>query len=323
MIIFNNSKEMTDSLNTQPPSANVGASYSKIINAEAYNNLMTNQHLYISTSDKYIFNFIQEVASSSPTVLEVVEVGCGPARVTKGMSKIKNINLKALDLDPDFISYANNILPDIKFFNQSIISFKNTVPVDIFYSQGFHHHLEKGALTESYLKNIYDQLNNGGYYIIGDEFIPNYKNEQDRELKIVIWYSHIIAHALKNNYDYLAQEEAKTLLDDINEGRSIKTIKNTQQIELVLKSVTEIDDAAKKDTSEAEKLARDFLFNLAGEAEKTEENDQTVVLSRGDYKICEEVFRNEIEKVGFKIINSKAFGPIDNIGAMVVYILQK
>ena len=47
---------------------------------------------------------------------------------------------------------------------------------------------------------------------MSDEFIPEYENEDERNIKLTIWYAHVIANAIKQNYQYLAQEEAKTSL---------------------------------------------------------------------------------------------------------------
>ena len=51
--------------------------------------------------------------------------------------------------------------------------------------------------------------------------------------------------------------------------------------------------------------------------------DNTIDLSRHDYKICNKVLESEIYETGFSVECIKAFGPINDIGAMVVYVLKK
>ncbi len=299
------------------------SSYSEIISAEDYNNLMTTQHLYIHISDAYIARVIDDRAKKGAR--EVVELGCGPARIIGLVRQTKEINLTGVDIDKEFIEYAKNKLKgkQVEIVNSDICTYKHAKPVDIFYSQGFHHHMPKGEVTNSYLKNVYSQLKPGGIYIIGDEFVPEYVSSEDREKKLVVWYSHIIANALSHNYTYLAEEEAKTLLDDLYEGRVDVIIKNTKQIDFVLSRVSAIDNAARaSDIKSVDKLVKEFLSGLEYFYEGSD-TAKEIVLSRGDYKVCDSVLRKEIEEVGFKVLNSKSFGPISNIGAMVVYVLEK
>ena len=202
-------------------------------------------------------------------------------------------------------------------------SYKHGKPVDIFYSQGFHHHMPKGKVTKSYLENIYSQLKPGGVYILSDEFVPEYTSSEDRERKLVVWYSHIIANALHNNYIYLAEEESKTLLDDLYEGRTTKNIKSKKQIDFILSRVSGIDNAARaSDIESTDRLVEDCLSGLEHFLD-SKDTAKEIILSRGDYKICDSVLRKEIEEVGFSVLNARSFGPISNIGAMVVYVLEK
>ena len=101
-------------------------------------------------------------------------------------------------------------------------------------------------------------------YIVGDEFIPDYQNEQERALKLVVWYSHIINNAIKKNYTFLAQEEAKTLLDDLQEGDVNIGYKNQAQIDFTLAKVSEIDIAAMQNNSKlATKLANEYIEKIS------------------------------------------------------------
>lgn len=302
---------------------NVGDSYSEIIQPQDYNRIMTQEHLYIDVADRYILKTIRE---RQPELMEIVELGCGPARVLYGASQIETINLTGVDVDEDFLTYAKEKLKNtsVSIMASDIEHYQHPKPVDIFYSQGLHHHIAKGTKTKNYLANIYGQLRRGGYYIVGDEFIPNYRNDEEREILIVVWYAHIIAHAMRHGYDYLAQEEAKTLLDDLYEGRQIRSIKNSEQILFTLSRVQAIDSYAREGKlTEAKSLAAEFLKNLQLLHNLVPSNDSTIDLSRGDFKISDQAFRNEVEEIGFVVDDVKFFGPIETIGAMGVYRLRK
>lgn len=303
--------------------SNVGASYSQIIDPKPYNEIMSKQHLYMALADQFAVNKIKELAIPSA---EVVELGCGPARILSLMSEIEGINLTGIDLDREFLDYARSLImkPNVQILEADVETYKHHKSVDIFCGHGVHHHIKKGIKTSSYLKNVYNSLKEGGFYILTDEFIPNYNNPKDREIKIVIWYSHIIAHAIKHKFTYLAQEETKTLLDDLFEGRTNKPIKSQEQIDLVLSKAVSIDEASRENNLEAAKrLAEEFLAELEIYHNLSSYGDATIELSRGDYKICESVFKQEIEEANFRIESVKSFGPIETIGAISVYTLRK
>lgn len=299
-------------------------SYSSIISPEDYNHIITFEHLYIRAADNFIEKIIRDLAAEKTK--EVVEIGCGPARVLQNIAKIPNINLTGVDADSVFLEYAARIIdnPSVNFRCEKIENFIHDKKVDIFYSQGFHHHVEKGEPTRNYLASIYNQLNSGGVYILSDEFIPNYGSENERSVKLVIWYAHIINNAMINNYNFLAVEEAKTLLDDLQEGDVNIGYKNDDQIHFTLSKVAEIDNAARECKLElAEQYAQEYLYQITKMFNTQQSNNLNMDLSRKDYKICDLVLRKEVEEVGFNIQATKTYGPIDNIGAMVVYILQK
>lgn len=302
--------------------------YSQIISPKDYNRIMSEQHLYISASDKFLTDVIRkEIGDSSSTKKQVVELGCGPGRIL-GLVRnaIPHANISAIEADETFVEYAKILVADlnIKIIVDDVERCQLGYPVDLFYSQGFHHHVSKEKKTNAYLRSIFNQLVPGGIYVLSDEFLPNYKSEEEREIKAIIWYSHIIAHAILHGYDYLAREEAKTLLDDIYEGRSSLHIKSNTQIDFVLSQVTTIDTYAR--SGEKDKLSEiisNFKKILETHHNLKAGGDITVDLSRHDYKICEDVLRSEVEKVGFTVEQIKSFGPIKDIGAMSVYVLRK
>ena len=168
---------------------NLGSAYSSIISPEDYNRLMSKEHLYINQSDIFITEKIREFAAKG--FKNVVELGCGPGKLLKRVIKVPDINLTGVDIDQVFIDYSKKLLKEcnnISIINQSVfdISFENKV--DIFYSGGFHHHIAPGDDRQKYLSHIRSLLRDDGYYIVGDEYIPNYTNNQERELLLVIWY---------------------------------------------------------------------------------------------------------------------------------------
>ena len=98
-----------------------------------------------------------------------------------------------------------------------------------------------------------------GYYIVGDEFIPDFINNEEREVNLILWHSHIIAYALKYNFEVLAQEEAHTLLDDIYGGREHPSYKNKAQIDCILKEAPLLDSLTQEENlAPAKKKHKNF-----------------------------------------------------------------
>jgi hypothetical protein len=129
---------------------------------------------------------------------------------------------------------------------------------------------------------------------------------------------------LSQGYNYLANEEAKTLLDDIYEGRQEPSIKNHAQIECVLKAVDEINNfATQGDTKEAAARAGVLLNNLESLHNLTQVGDDRIDLSRQDFKICKSEFIKEINEAGFIIESCKEFGNLDTFGGFIVWTLRK
>ncbi len=300
--------------------------YSQIIGPADYNRLIA-EHLYIGTADKAIARIVT-YHGNNDSPIEVVELGCGPARILPLLARVNGINLTGVDHDKTFIDYAQQVIRGQKLpasvVLDDVTTYRHCKPIDIAVSQGFHHHVMKGEPTRQYLLNVHSQLKRDGVYIVGDEYLPDYSNDDERLVRAAIWYSHIINAALQGNHQQLAVEEAKTLIDDLAEGTQEGVVKSEAQINLVLDSVSLIDRVARmNEAPQAEMLANSLVKQLASMRSATETSDPSMSLSRGDFKVCHRVFEQEVTAAGFVIAGVKSVGPIETIGGLVVYVLRK
>lgn len=301
--------------------------YSDIIDAENYNRIISKEHLYVPELDSAMFKLINHKFNQEG-LREIVEIGCGPNRQLPLISQIPNISLTAIDIDSHFVEYTKKNAKDlpVSVIEADILSYQHSKPVSIFYSQGVHHHIPKGNKTEQYLKNVFKQLQAGGYYILSDEFIPKYNTLHERDVRLIIWYSHVIANAMQNGFDYLAQEETKTLLDDLAEAKecSNRGVKTQEQLDLVFHSVNDIDFLSQSGDFDKARLLAESLLNRIGDLISYEENgDHSMEASRKDYKISRDEFIKEVEPIGFTVDEVVSIGPVDNIGGMQIYVLKK
>jgi len=295
--------------------------YSSIISPWDYNNIISEQHVYISWADQIVKQQIKHFKDDNNLLAcNVVEIWCWPWRVSDLIGSIDWVKLLWVDIDSVFLDYAkeNNEVDNIKFKYHNIIQSTFSEKFHVAYSIWMHHHLEKWKDTVHYLSNVYNSLLEWWVYIVSDEFLPEYTWDEDRDIKAIIWYSHVIAQALKNWHDFLAIEEAKTLLDDLSISHNQENIKTKEQIDMVLKFVLDIDGASEKNT-----LAYDLHKEIIGVINYNRSDDITVDLSRWDFKISDSVFRGEIKNIWFDIIDRIDVWPVNTIGWMSVYVLKK
>jgi SAM-dependent methyltransferase len=86
------------------------SNYSETILANDYNESMA-RHLYLPQSDFILAKSLREYYRQK-NLSNVVEVGCGPGRITSFIAQEllryrKDFKLIGLDIDSDFIKYAN------------------------------------------------------------------------------------------------------------------------------------------------------------------------------------------------------------------------
>lgn len=308
---------------SQPSVNNIG--YSQIISAEEYNHQVSNEHLYMAQADSFLEQLIIDHCQNRDSS-NIVELGSGPGRILPLIrNAAPNADITAVEIDPVFISYCDAFAKknNITLVQSDVENYRHNTPVDIFISHGLHHHVTKGLKTDTYLNNIKNSLKNDGRYFLVDEFLPNYANDKEREIRTIIWHSHIIAHAARKGFSNLAIEEAKILLDDVQEGRGVQWFKNIDQVKFVLESVQSIDEAARsKNSAEALPIVEQFLEKLETMINHIPTGDRTLDLSRHDFKISLEQLKSELNNACLVIEAIKAFGKIDTIGGVVVCVLK-
>lgn len=287
--------------------------YSDIIAPEVYNRLM-GVHSYIPASDRSIIAATRQHCSGAPRSC-VVEVGCGPGRITDKIAQnVPSACVIGVDHDAQFIAYAQRHVHKARIVHGDIMNYTPDSSVDVIVSQGFHHHVPK-AIVGVLLARLHQWLAPNGIYVVGDEFLPYYSTESERRLRCVVWYAHIISHAQKRGEQLLAREEAKTLLDDLQIEQ-----KSEQDVEGVLRACVGIEEERRRC---AYVRAQELLFDIDASSDRRASGDCTLDLSRGDYKVDHAHFINEVESAGFRIASVQTFGPHLECGSMSVFVLRK
>jgi SAM-dependent methyltransferase len=106
------------------------------------------------------------------------------------------------------------------------IVFRSKKKFDIAVSSFAHHHISYDQ-DESFIQNLYYNLNTNGIYIVGDEFIPKFKDETERRRSLIRYHHHVIDLAEKADHFELANLEYECLLSGV---RMIGDFKRSEEM---------------------------------------------------------------------------------------------
>jgi len=202
--------------------------YGKTVPPELYIKALQG-HQYIPQSDQCIKNLIYEYISKSSRNRIILDVGCGPGRLTSDIALQNKAKVTGIDISESFVEYARVKLSSLDLKVQLKLHYfcrdfgLESFPgysmgmADVVLMQGVMHHMH-GSDRPKILQSCHDALNSLGILIVGDEFIRNYVNEKQRRYNAGLFYLHIIGEAVKGGFDELAEEEAKNLIDDYFSG---------------------------------------------------------------------------------------------------------
>jgi hypothetical protein len=142
---------------------------------------------------------VQNFFSKNKTKPEVVYYCCGPAPFLYDLKVqypkfyarlINNSNITGIDLNEAFTSFNQANFPDFTWLTTDAITFKKTNQISILNSS--YHHIPDSK-KQDFLSNISTNLTNNGIVIMGENFLPRYKeNESNREKSVNQYYSELI-----------------------------------------------------------------------------------------------------------------------------------
>ena len=136
--------------------------------------------------------------------LNILYYCCGPAPFLFNMEqdnpKLLNYltnktHFIGIDLNQDFIDFNKNNYPQFEWVNADAVKFKKKNSVSILNSS--YHHIPDNSKIE-FLKNVCNNLEDDGVIIMGENFLPFYKNELERSISVEFYYSELINY-LQNN----------------------------------------------------------------------------------------------------------------------------
>lgn len=140
---------------------------------------------------KEIETYILKTAPKNGRVLDLL---CGPGYLLgKIKSQRTDLVCHGVDLDEEFISYAQQQHKDVSFEVADAGNWTSGEKFDVVLVTAGLHHLPF-EMQEEFIKKVSSLLKKDGFAIIGDPYIDNYENEEGRKIA-----------AAKLGYEYLAE----------------------------------------------------------------------------------------------------------------------
>lgn len=166
--------------------------------AEVY--VKENQYMPWGKLIQYVVNLI----TAMPKGLKIIDLMCGPGYLLNEIKKVRpDLILNGVDIDENFIKYAQLNYPDISFQTADVLVWKPIKKYDVVLCTGGIHHLPYDKQV-SFLYTIPAALKKNGFAFFADTFIDDYLNESERKIA-----------AARLGYEYLVNTIKNGALNDI------------------------------------------------------------------------------------------------------------
>jgi SAM-dependent methyltransferase len=305
--------------------------YGKTVTPDVYMDAIQG-HQYIPQADQCILNIIKKHCEKNQP--RILDLGCGPGRLTFDIAK-NNCHVIGLDISESFIQYANERywekeirkgtieFQERDFAKYGMRSNDNHQTLDMIVMQGVMHHIH-GEDRSMFLHRCFEYLKPSGILIIGDEFIRDYENEDERISNVCKFYLHIIDEARKGGFHDLAREEAKNLIDDVLSGQKGAGFASEEVFEKIYNSA-ELNNKSFYEHGYVfnQNISGHLIPWLKKNCSELEEVSSNQSFNRGDYKVSINVFEKELLPYGFVLTERYKIGPVEQLGGMGVLVFKK
>lgn len=305
--------------------------YAEVINSLDYTQGLA-EHVDIPQADAGILRIITEtVKNSQQDNFRILDLGCGPGRLTQKIAEelaiMPDAKVIGLDVSNGFIQFANKhrshqqaVYLETDFLKEDFKAQK----FNMILMQGLVHHIPKDE-REKWLLKCRGLLTENGKILIGDEFVPKYSSQEERVTNVVGLYAYVIANALRANHLSLADIESKNMVDDVSSGLSGAGHSDKELLEYIQMKSKEIYELVLEKGTQNE-VFKAMLKDLADyikkrSAEVAETNNESH--DRGDFKVSVEYQIKEMEGLGMCALDTKKYGPTDWLGGMAVLVFEK
>lgn len=137
---------------------------------------------------------LKEVGEKAPRGGKVLDFMCGPGYLLgKLQQRRPDLLLTGVDLEPEFITYANKMYQDIEFITGDALIWEPEEKYDVVLCTAGLHHLPYDK-QEIFLKKLKSLVNSSGFVIVADPYIDDYETENDRKVAAAkLGYEYLVA----------------------------------------------------------------------------------------------------------------------------------
>jgi len=179
---------------------------SAYIDLEQYQVFELKHPFYVEMMDK----MVEAAEKERNGEVRLLEIGAGTGIFTSKLRKVKDASMTCVEPDANCFKTLVKALdggnPKLRLVKEDGVVYKGTAPFDYCFSSFAHHHIPYGKRKE-YAENIKANLKKGGAYIVGDEFIPDFGNEEERKESLKRYHNYIIDLAEKQGNHETAELE--------------------------------------------------------------------------------------------------------------------
>lgn len=309
--------------------------YSDVIDADDYTQGLA-EHPDIPQADAGIIRLIREnLISKEGSEYKILDLGCGPGRLTKLLAddlsllarqKRIKLDVTGLDISKGFIAAARKKRNGevVSYIEADFLTHEFGSKLDVILMQGLFHHVSLEQ-RQAWLEKCRDLLREDGIVVIGDEFVPDYSTPEERVQKVAGLYAYVVAYALQNKNQSLAQIESMNMVDDVCAGLPGAGHSNEQLIRHIQDTSVRVYEClyqkGVQDTEYGE-LLRSLVCRIQGDAANLAVGDDHSH-DRGDYKISMKKQVEELENLGLKLEQEQVHGPVHWVGGMGVMSFKK
>ncbi len=150
------------------------------------------------------------VVSSTPKNSKVIDLMCGPGYLLGRIKeKREDLNLLGIDVDKEYIKYAQSKYPSIKFEDADILTWDPGESFDVVLCTGALHHITYKK-QEGVIRKLSRLTGESGFCLLSDCYIDDYTNEEERKLGAAKLGYYYLKETIKNK---APDEIVSTLID--------------------------------------------------------------------------------------------------------------
>lgn len=143
------------------------------------------------TSWKKVIEYVRDNASKSGSLIDLM---CGPGYLLGKIAEArKDLALEGIDIDVRYIPHAQKMYPQIDFALADVLTWVPKQEYDVVLCTGSLHHIPYEQ-QENAVQKMASMVKPGGFVIISDCYIDDYKDEKERKVA-----------AVKLGYEYLRE----------------------------------------------------------------------------------------------------------------------